>query len=524
MTVINFLQRQSTVRLWLGVLVISVAMSEIITSIMGLILQGEITYDYLLTGLVASFSVAGFVVAVLITFLKRLQENSKQLHIISGSLLQSEETARQAILASNSALWDLDLTTWQIYLSDGWSPFLCGEEKPTSTTLKALYELVPEEDRPMLNEAIISAMKGKNNSVYNVTHRVKKLDGNYIWVKSEGKVTERDHNGRALRMTGINRDITELKQAEDKIKVQIEQITQANIHLLESNRKLEQTQSQLLQSEKMASIGQLAAGVAHEINNPIGYVNSNFGTLRKYLSEIFSMLDKYEDAVKLIKSQPRELEDLNEFKKMIRLTHIRKETTAMLEESQQGLDHVKQIVADLKDFSHTGSEDTWKSADIQQILESSLNMVLNQLKYKCEIHKEYTSLPKVFCSPLRLNQVFINLLLNAAQAIEGHGVVTLRTGQEGGQVWIEVSDTGQGIDPKNLNRIFDPFFTTKPVGQGTGLGLALSYGIVEKHLGKIEVHSEMGKGTTFRVLLPVTHANLIDETKSSTLESGNTDH
>jgi two-component system, NtrC family, sensor kinase len=258
-----------------------------------------------------------------------------------------------------------------------------------------------------------------------------------------------------------------------------------------------------LQSEKMASIGQLAAGVAHEINNPVGYVNSNLGTLKKYAMDIFAMLNKYEATVALIKGNPELLEDLQAFRKKIDLAYIQKDTMDLLAESLEGLDHVKKIVADLRNFSHAGSEETWKSADIQQILESSLNMVANELKLKCEVRKEYSPLPKVFCLPLRLNQVFMNLLLNAAQSIKEHGVVTLRTGQSGNQVWIEIADTGQGVEPQNMNRIFDPFFTTKPVGQGTGLGLALSYGIVEKHLGKIDVQSEIGKGTTFRIWLPI---------------------
>jgi PAS domain S-box-containing protein len=505
MPIINYLQRQSTARLWLAGLIISVVMSEIITGIMSLILQGKVTYDYLLTGLVASFLVAGCVVAVLIIFLRKSQEDAKQLRIISDNLDRSEKRARQALLASHSALWDLDLTTWNVYLSDGWSPFLCGEERPTSTSLKVLNDLVPEEERPLLNEAIIAAMKGKNNSEYRVKHRVRKLDGNYIWVQSEGRVTERDQDGRALRMNGINRDITELRLAEDQIKVQIGQITQTNTQLLETNSKLEQTRSQLLQSEKMASIGQLAAGVAHEINNPIGYVNSNLGTLRKYLCDIFAMLDKCEAAMMLIKDHHQELAELREFRKKIRLAHLREETKAMLAESQEGLDRVRKIVLDLKDFSHTGIDEQWEWTDLQHGLESTLNVVWNELRYKCEVRKEYSPLPKIYCLPSRINQVFMNLLVNAAQAIEERGVVTIRTGQEGNQVWIEVADTGQGVDPKILTRIFDPFFTTKPVGKGTGLGLSLSYSIVEKHNGRIEVHSEVGKGSAFRVWLPVEH-------------------
>ncbi len=511
MRLIKFLQKQSTTRLWIIALIISVAMSEIITGIMGLILKGEITLDYILTALVASFSVAGFIVAVLIIFLRKLQSDAKQLHAVSENLEKSEEIARQAIMASHSAMWDLDLTTFNVYLSDGWLPFLSGDEKPTFTTLQALNELVPPEERPMLNTAIVAAMKGKNDSVYKVTHRVKKLDGNYIWVLSEGRVTERDQNGRALRMTGINRDITDIKMAENIITSQIEQIMLANTQLLDANKKLEQAKNQLFQAEKMASIGQLAAGVAHEINNPISYVNSNLGTLKKYLTDIFTMLDKYETAVGFVSGHTQEIGELNEFKKKIDLNYLQKDTGAILTESQEGLDHVKRIVLDLKEFSHTEAEETWKSADILQILESSLNMVVNELKYKCEIHKEYSPLPKVFCIPLRLNQVFMNLLLNAAQAMEERGVLTIRTGQEDKQVWIEVTDTGEGIDPKNMSRIFDPFFTTKPVDKGTGLGLSLSYSIVEKHHGRIEVKSKVGKGTTFRIWLPVKQPNSIEK-------------
>lgn len=503
MSIINSLQRQSTTRIWLVALFISVVMAEIITAIMGLILRGEISYDYLLTGLVTSFLVAGLVSAMLVFFLRRLQQDTRDLHMISDELVKSEERARQAILASHSALWDLDLTTGQIYLSDGWSPFLCGEEKPTFTTYRDLSELVPREEHPMLKAALSDAVKGKNNSLYKVTHRVRKLDGNYIWVLSEGRVTERDENGWALRMTGINRDITELKLAEDKIMAQLEQITHANSQLQETNRKLEQAQIQLLQSEKMASIGQLAAGVAHEINNPIGYVNSNFGTLKRYLSYIFTVLDKYESVLALSQSPRQELDELSELKRRFRLEYLRKDAKAMLDESQEGLDHVKKIVLDLKDFARTGAEDQWVWADVQQVLERTLNMVWNELKYKCEVKKEFSPLPKIYCLPSRLNQVFMNLLVNAGQSIEKRGVVTICTGQEGDQVWIEVADTGIGIEPKNMTRIFDPFFTTKPVGKGTGLGLSVSYSIVEKHHGRIEVHSELGKGSVFRVWLPL---------------------
>jgi signal transduction histidine kinase len=159
-------------------------------------------------------------------------------------------------------------------------------------------------------------------------------------------------------------------------------------------------------------------------------------------------------------------------------------------------------VLDLKDFSHVG-ESTKLWANIEQGMDSTLNVVWNELKYKTEVIKEYAGIPEIECIPTQINQVFMNLLMNAAQAIKERGRITIRTGQEGENVWVEVEDTGSGIDPKNLSRIFDPFFTTKPVGQGTGLGLSLSYNIVQKHGGRLEVRSEVGKGTAFKVVLPL---------------------
>lgn len=279
--------------------------------------------------------------------------------------------------------------------------------------------------------------------------------------------------------------------------------TRLNEELKQSNEELKAAQNQLLQSEKMASVGLLAAGVAHEINNPVGYVNSNLGTLEKYLAEIFVVLDKYEAAEKLNSCDNPLLDELRQFKEKINLDYIREDTRALISESHQGLERVKKIILDLKDFSRADAEENWVWADVQQGLESTLNVVWNELKYKCEVIKELAPLPQIYCLPSQLNQVFMNLLVNAAQAIEVRGKITIRTGTQDDRIWIEVADTGKGIAPENLPLIFNPFFTTKPVGKGTGLGLSVSYKIVEKHHGQIEVHSEAGKGATFRVWLPV---------------------
>ncbi len=264
-------------------------------------------------------------------------------------------------------------------------------------------------------------------------------------------------------------------------------------------KKLEEAQNQLLQSEKMASMGQLAAGVAHEINNPIGFVNSNLGTLLRYVNNLLRLLDAYEKLEPALAADSQE--SLQQLKQQIDTTYLREDIKDLLDESLEGLQRVKRIVQDLKDFSHVDrAELEW--ADLEKGLDSTLNVVWNELKYKARVIKEYGHPPMIECLPSQLNQVFMNLLINAAHAIEVQGEITIRTGFDTQHVWVEVEDTGRGIPPENLTRIFEPFFTTKPVGKGTGLGLSLAYGIVKKHDGLIEVRSAPGKGACFRVILP----------------------
>lgn len=315
--------------------------------------------------------------------------------------------------------------------------------------------------------------------------------------------TIRDEHNEITGYVGTMTDLTEHKRIELEARQHMVELTRANAELLELNAKLEQAQSQLMQSEKMASIGVLAAGVAHEINNPIGYVNSNLGTLEKYLANIFVVLNKYEAAEALMAAGNPLLEELRQLKAKVDLNYIREDSKSLIAESHQGLERVKKIVLDLKDFSHSESEDKWSEEDIHHGLDSTLNVIWNELKYKCEVVKEYGVLPPVECLLSQLNQVFMNLLVNAAQSIETRGTITIRTGTRNDQVWIEIADTGKGIPPENLSRVFDPFFTTKPVGQGTGLGLSVSFSIIQKHHGEIEVESTPGKGTVFRVVLPV---------------------
>lgn len=261
------------------------------------------------------------------------------------------------------------------------------------------------------------------------------------------------------------------------------------------SEKLEQANRQLVQSEKMAAIGQLAAGVAHEINNPVGYVYSNLQSLQTYLADLFRLTDAVETA--------QSVDDLRQIRKSIDYDYLRSDLDDLIKESREGIERVKVIIAAMKDFSHI-EEEEFRPADIHSGFDTTLNVVNNELKYKAEVIRDYGDLPEVECILSQINQVIMNLLVNAAHAMESAGTITLRTRQEDDSVVIQVSDTGKGIEQAHLNRIFEPFFTTKPVGKGTGLGLSLSFNIIEKHHGQISVESTPGQGTTFTIRLPIT--------------------
>ncbi len=304
----------------------------------------------------------------------------------------------------------------------------------------------------------------------------------------------------------INRD---LQRTQDAMEAEITERKRIQLALEDEREvqqrliaQLEDAHCQLLQSEKLASIGQLAAGVAHEINNPIGFVNSNLNTLKGYVSELLQLIAAYETLESVAQAHPPLAERMRQLRQGTDLDYLRQDIPELLAETIDGTTRVRRIVQDLRDFSRTG-EVEWEWADLHAGLDSTLNVVSNEIKYQAEVVREYGDLPLVECLPTQLNQVFMNLLVNAAQAMPVRGTITLRTGHENGWVAVSIADTGSGISADNLRKIFDPFFTTKPVGKGTGLGLSVSYGIVEKHGGRIDVKSVIGEGTTFTVMLPV---------------------
>lgn len=295
-------------------------------------------------------------------------------------------------------------------------------------------------------------------------------------------------------------DMTEQKGTNAELEKAYTELHESSGRLESAFAELKSTHMQLLQQEKMASIGQLAAGVAHEINNPMGFISSNLGTLGKYTERLKGFIETQADL--LNSAGVGDASALAEARKKFKVDYVLADIPKLIAESTDGAERVRSIVQNLKSFSRVDESES-KQVDLNDCLESTISIAWNELKYKTTLQKELGELPPVTCHPQQLNQVFLNLLVNAAHAIEKQGEVTVRTWQDGDHVCIAISDTGSGIPEEIRAKIFEPFFTTKEVGKGTGLGLSISYEIIQRHNGTISVTSEVGVGTTFTVRLPI---------------------
>lgn len=293
----------------------------------------------------------------------------------------------------------------------------------------------------------------------------------------------------------------------DELRVRLregERIIRLERSLAEQNRTLRETQAALVQSEKLAGLGHLAAGMAHEINNPIAFVTNNLAVLRRDMLSVMQLVDKYQASRKVLAHAAPELAtELEQIEQEIDLPFVQANLERLLGKSVEGLQRVRDIVRDLRDFAKL-DEAEFKELDLNSAVHSTLEMMRHEMTGK-EIHVSTSlePLPTLEGHPGKINQVLLNLLSNAVQACSAGGHVIVRTRAEGDQAVLEIEDDGTGIAPQNLPRIFEPFFTTRCVGQGKGLGLAISYGIVRDHGGSIEVDTKLGRGSTFRVRLPL---------------------
>lgn len=290
-------------------------------------------------------------------------------------------------------------------------------------------------------------------------------------------------------------------QEQERKKILEDLNYQLEIKVAERTRELEQRQQQLIQSEKMASVGLLTAGIAHEINNPVNFVSANITPLRRDISEVLTLLEKYESVDQ--NNLQQKLEEILKYKNKIDLSYTLKEINSLINGIEEGSRRTSEIVKGLRNFTRVDENDL-KNADINEGIESTLVILHARTDDRVEVIKKLDKrLPQIKCYPGQLNQVFMNILTNAIDAIEENGKITITTSRENDKIKISFRDTGKGMTEEVKKKIFDPFFTTKDVGKGTGLGLSISYGIIEKHNGKIEVNSEVGKGSEFVITLQV---------------------
>jgi len=299
-----------------------------------------------------------------------------------------------------------------------------------------------------------------------------------------------ENNDYIRRSNELVEKLTKSKVSEEylvKLEASNEKLDSKNKELQTLYNELKSTQSQLIQSEKMSSLGQLVAGISHELNNPIGFIYSNSNQLQKYIEKVEQAIqDSSNNNIKFIDNVKNVLPDVK----------------GLIVDTLTGSKIVKDLVDNLRRFSHL-DQAKQKSVDIHEGIESSLKILHSQIKNRIRLHKNYKATKSVECNPGQINQVLLNILSNAAQSIQNEGNIWIDTGEENDYLFIKIRDDGHGIDKEDQQKIFDPFFTTKQVGEGTGLGLSISYSIIKNHRGTIEVESEINKGTIFSILLPL---------------------
>jgi len=381
---------------------------------------------------------------------------------------------------------------------------------------------VPEQDRDEVRSVLSKLLSEKDKTPHYYENPVLTEGKQAILVAWRNTIVH-NNKGEIEALLSSGEDITDRRLAEQKLK-------NAYKELKETNGELKQMQSQLVQNEKLASIGQLAAGVAHEMNTPIGFVASNFQTLESYVTKFKSLIEMYDGLLEQVETLSKaelkdKADDIKESWDDMKIDFILKDIQAVFAESKEGVDRVTSIIKNLKDFSRIDQAEEFDEYDLNSGINSTLLVARNEIKYDADLKTDLAELPYISCHAGQINQVFLNIIVNAAQAIksqkrEDKGTITVKTYSTETDVVCEINDDGPGIAPEKLSKIFDPFFTTKPAGKGTGLGLSVSHDIiVNKHKGQLLVDSTVGEGTTFTIKLPIKTSN--QDTKKETVHSGN---
>lgn len=289
------------------------------------------------------------------------------------------------------------------------------------------------------------------------------------------------------------------RRLEEKVRERTRELEETNQEVQKAYETLKDTQFQLIQSEKMASLGQLVAGIAHEIKNPLNFIYGNTDFLRRYVGRLNELVEQCEEE---LVGNPEASRRVSDLKDQMNYTFLQDDLKTLIDNFEEGARRIHDIIGDLRTFSRLDSEE-FKKVDIHEPIELALSLLQNEYRGRITIHRQFGELPLIECHSGRINQVLMNLIANACQAIPEEGEITIRTRNGKDRAFIEVEDTGVGISPDDLDRIFEPFFTTKPVGKGTGLGLSISYAIIQRHNGTIDVRSKVGGGTLFRISLPI---------------------
>ncbi|HEY9852646.1 MAG TPA: MASE1 domain-containing protein [Leptolyngbyaceae cyanobacterium] len=444
---------------------------------------------------------------------------------VEESLRSSQASLSEAQRIAHLGSWNFDLIKQQLSWSDEFYRILGYAPQAFTPNQQSFFKIVHPEDYYSVKQSVKEALKYQK--CYAINYRIIRPDGEERIVREQAEIIL-NQAGKAINITGTVQDITKQKRIEQalvesesrlmelahnldrKVRERTEELQIKNQELAASLKTLQETQQQLIQSEKMSSLGNLVAGIAHEINNPVNFIYGNLSHTREYSKALFDLIELYQEEYQ------NNSDRIEDYVEDIDLEFIKIDLPKILTSMQAGADRIRQIVLSLRNFSRL-DEAQMKPVDIHDGIESTLLLLQQRLKgfqgnSSINIVKLYEKLPLIECYPGELNQVFMNLLVNAIDAIEAvpeskkqSGVITIQTQMlKSERVLIKISDTGMGMTKDIKARIFDPFFTTKPVGRGTGLGLSISYQIiVEHHRGQLKCLSEPGKGTELQIEIPL---------------------